>query len=155
MKTRGIIGKRITDVRQERRQGNAGMFWDVTSIGLEDGTRLVLHVRECEADYGVEITAYGPEATAPPEAPPETGLVCSGCGQPSPPPLPGTGGRIECGLTGRWEEIVTAESIAGRLARGDQLGGRPTAAAPDRPQPGTGAARARRARGRPASRPRR
>lgn len=62
MNTRGVIGKRIVAVKQERfRDETAGTRMDVQWIELEDGTRLVLHVYETEDCPIVDASVIRPE----------------------------------------------------------------------------------------------
>lgn len=57
MKARDAVGKRIVRIEQRRMTGNAGVFYDVSFIELEDGTRLYPRAEELEggAEYGISI----------------------------------------------------------------------------------------------------
>jgi hypothetical protein len=59
VRTRGVIGKRIAAVEQQPiTTPSNDRVYHIIAIVLEDGTRLVPHVAELEADYAVEMTAY-------------------------------------------------------------------------------------------------
>ena len=65
MKTRGIIGKRIVAIRQERFFNcNTGRFeWDVCSIKLENGTALILDTTETGSYYAHDLIVAKPKRT--------------------------------------------------------------------------------------------
>jgi hypothetical protein len=42
-----------------------------------------------------------------PKEPLNTGFVCTGCGQPSPPALPGMNGRIFCDRVHEWVPVAS------------------------------------------------
>jgi len=55
MKTRGVIGKRIVAVDQERTRNTArDIVFHIRSITLEDGTKILFSVDELPGDYAVD-----------------------------------------------------------------------------------------------------
>lgn len=63
MRSRGVVGKRIVRIRQERTWDEriGEFYWNIQSLELEDGTRLQFQTREMEdLDYGLEGWAWKP-----------------------------------------------------------------------------------------------
>jgi hypothetical protein len=64
MKTRGVIGKRIVRVRQQRffDDYTGKMAIDVQAFYLEDGTALVFDPYPTETELGLNVIVIPPEA---------------------------------------------------------------------------------------------
>jgi len=61
MKTRDIIGRKIVKVNQVRTQTDYGdTIYDVRSVELDNGTKLVFTVVELPSDYAVEVMVLRP-----------------------------------------------------------------------------------------------
>ena len=60
MRSRDIIGRRIVGVHQERRRGNAGMEVEIIGLILDNGSRIVFHAQEAEAEPFVTTTLVKP-----------------------------------------------------------------------------------------------
>ena len=69
MKTRGVIGKRIVAVQQQRTRSNFGTnVYHIQSIQLDDGTRILLNVVELD-DRDPEVYAVDGIVLAPRKEP--------------------------------------------------------------------------------------
>jgi len=54
-----VIGRRITDIKQERvTDKNGDQVWDVQAIYLDNGTVLTLSTVEMECDYATDIAVH-------------------------------------------------------------------------------------------------
>lgn len=62
MRSRDVVGKRIVKVHQQRvNDGRGGTVWDLDSLELEDGTRLIPMTIETEGDYCHKLLVSKPE----------------------------------------------------------------------------------------------
>lgn len=65
MRTRGVIGKRIARIDQQRIVTPSGaVIYHLVAIVLEDGTRLAATVAELECEYAIVMNAYKPRGAA-------------------------------------------------------------------------------------------
>lgn len=61
MKARGVVGKRIVRIEQERAYDEFGtLYMNILAIELEDGTRMWPVVGELDGDYAVDLAVVGP-----------------------------------------------------------------------------------------------